>query len=87
MLICNSVTIVMYTHGASDSFLDLLNLIYHICTIVFTIWVLLSFAAYGFKMYFQNFWRTYYLVVVVEGLVDLALDFSLNWYDYYKKSD
>ena len=62
---------MMYIHNASDKYLDILNILHHSCTVVFVFWVILQFASHGFYRYFDNFWRIYYVIVIIEGLIDL----------------
>lgn len=69
-----------------DDYFLLLNWIHHTLSLIMVIWVIFTFLALGAERYIDNYWRRFYLVLILFSLIDLLLDLAVNWTDIYRKS-
>ncbi|CAD8117020.1 unnamed protein product [Paramecium sonneborni] len=86
ILLINCITIMMVYHSADSHYNHIINLINHLCTIVFTIWLILQAFALGINRFKDNPWRLYNTVVIILGVIDLLIDFNWNWFKQYLHS-
>jgi len=70
----------------SDNYFDIANSMHNSLTILYLIWIILLFLALGVNRYFDNYWRRFYLLLVLIGLVDLIANSITNWTHFYFKS-
>lgn len=66
---------MMIYHNANDKYNETINLIHHLCTMIFFIWLLILLYTMGINRFKDNFWRIYSLILILLGLLDFILDF------------
>lgn len=71
----------------SDNYFDIANDMHYSLTILYLIWIILLFLALGVNRYFDNYWRRFYLLLVIIGLVDFIANHITNWTHLYFKSN
>jgi predicted Na+-dependent transporter len=85
-ILVDTIALLMYYDSATLSYSDNLNTVYHIITILFTLWVVFSLLAYGIQRYFDFSWRIYGFIIVLISLTDLILDLKYDWFHLYINS-
>lgn len=77
---------MMVYHAADMEYNRIINKFYHLCTLIFSIWLIIQFIALGFNRFKDNLWRIYCSGVIILGLLDLILDYTTNWYEHFCES-
>ncbi|CAD8075871.1 unnamed protein product [Paramecium primaurelia] len=85
-LILDLIILLLFNSEMSDNYFDIANYMHNSLTILYLIWIILLFLALGVNRYFDNYWRRFYLLLVLIGLVDLIANSITNWTHLYFKS-
>ncbi|CAD8054707.1 unnamed protein product [Paramecium primaurelia] len=64
-----------------------LNQIQRFLILFYGIWIILLFMQLGVNRYFDNYWRRYYIFLILISLCDIIADFQYDWVIHYYESN
>lgn len=67
----------------SKEYFNIVNNIHNALTLIYLIWIILLFLALGVNRYFDNYWRRFYVFLIVISIVDLTTHYTLSWTEIY----
>lgn len=80
------IVLILFTSNMSEEYFRTTNNIHNSLTIIYLIWVALLFLALGGGRFFDNYWRRFYIILLLLGLLDFFLDYSIDWIMIYFNS-
>ncbi|CAD8125822.1 unnamed protein product [Paramecium sonneborni] len=87
ILLLDVVNNVIFHSGMNLQYLDIINYIHHIFSILIIIWGMLQYLALGLFRFFDNYWRQFLFVLNLFAVIDLAMDLKYNWVEIYYYSN
>lgn len=76
----------MFTSTMEDDYFRSINDVHNALSIVYLTWVIFLFLALGINRFFDNNWRRFYFFLIVIAVIDLILDYTIDWIMIYYKS-
>jgi hypothetical protein len=76
----NTVALILSYDGASESYLNILNVFNAVFVVIFTLEAFIKLVAHGFRYYLHVTWNRFDLLIVIISLVSLDSSFyNLNF--------
>ncbi|CAD8114498.1 unnamed protein product [Paramecium sonneborni] len=87
LLLVDLICQLQYHYDMDQEKIRNLNLIQRFLILFYGIWIILLFMQLGINRYFDNYWRRYYIFLILISLFDIIADFQYDWVILYYNSN